>query len=103
MSESLAILPAQPGSLDLQDFQAALETLPEDQKEALLLVGASGFSYEEAAQICGTAPGTVKSRVSRARTRLNEILAIQSDVPTSQDPQHLASNAGLTPMSPSRV
>jgi RNA polymerase sigma-70 factor (ECF subfamily) len=41
------------------------------------LVGASGFSYEEAAQICGSAVGTIKSRVNRARTRLAELLAIQ--------------------------
>jgi len=50
--------------------------LPADQCEALLLVGASGFSYEEAAQICGCAVGTVKSRVNRARNRLAELMAI---------------------------
>ena len=51
--------------------------LPPDQREALILVGASGFSYEEAANICGCAVGTIKSRVNRARTRLADLLAIE--------------------------
>ncbi len=54
-----------------------LVQLPDDQSEALLLVGASGFSYEEAAKICGCAVGTIKSRVSRARTRLAELMSIE--------------------------
>ena len=57
----------------------ALSTLPEDQREAIILIGASGFSYEEAAEICGCAVGTIKSRVSRARTRLQEILKISGE------------------------
>ena len=52
--------------------------LPSDQREALILVGASGFSYEEAAGICGCAVGTIKSRVNRARTRLAELLHVNS-------------------------
>ena len=72
----LSVPPAQDGVLDLSDFRRALAELPDDQREALLLVGASGFSYEEAAGICGCAVGTVKSRVSRARSRLQEILGI---------------------------
>ena len=52
--------------------------LPGEQREALILVGASGFSYEEAAMICGCAVGTIKSRVNRARTRLAELLSIES-------------------------
>ncbi len=50
--------------------------MPADQREALILVGASGFSYEEAANICGCAVGTIKSRVNRARTRLAELMSI---------------------------
>jgi RNA polymerase sigma-70 factor (ECF subfamily) len=50
--------------------------LPDDQREAVILVGASGFSYEEAAAICGCAVGTIKSRVNRARNRLAEIMSI---------------------------
>jgi len=60
----------------LADFNAALATLGDEQREALVLVGASGFSYEEAAAICGCAIGTVKSRVNRARARLAEVLAL---------------------------
>ena len=61
----------------LSDFRRALVQLPPDQREALVLVGASGFSYEEAAEICGCAVGTIKSRVSRARNRLGELLGLE--------------------------
>jgi RNA polymerase sigma-70 factor, ECF subfamily len=71
---SLAVQPEQYGHLDMADFKTALLTLPPDQREALVLVGAEGFSYEEAAQICGCAVGTIKSRVNRARNRLVELL-----------------------------
>ena len=54
--------------------RGARASCPPDQREALILVGASGFSYEEAAEICGCAVGTIKSRVNRARTRLAELL-----------------------------
>ena len=64
-------------SVDPADV-AALAKLPSDQREALILVGASGFSYEEAAGICGCAVGTIKSRVNRARTRLAELMSIES-------------------------
>jgi len=73
---SLISIPDQNARLDLQDFQKALMQLPVDQREALLLVGAQGFSYEEAAVICGCAMGTIKSRISRARARLAELLAL---------------------------
>ena len=55
----------------------ALGELPPDQREALLLVGAEGMSYDEAARICGVAVGTIKSRVNRARRRLAELLEIE--------------------------
>ena len=58
----------------------ALLTLPPERREALLLVGAGGFSYEEAANICGCAVGTIKSRVGRARAALNSMLA-DGDIP----------------------
>lgn len=79
MTARLAVHPAQHGQLDLKDFRSALERLPEDQREAIILIGASGFSYEEAAEICDCAIGTIKSRVSRARTRLQEILQISGE------------------------
>lgn len=72
----LAVLPEQYGHLDLEDFRRALNTLPADQREALILVGAAGFSYEEAANVCGCAVGTIKSRVNRARSRLATLLAV---------------------------
>lgn len=75
----LSVHAAQEGSADLDDFLKALVQLPEDQREAIILVGASGFSYEEAAEICGCAVGTIKSRVSRARNRLQAILGISGE------------------------
>lgn len=56
--------------LELHDFRRALLALPDDQREALILISASGFSHEEAAEIMGCAVGTIKSRVSRARKAL---------------------------------
>ena len=73
----LKVQPEQGSRLDFEDFRTALNQLPHDQREALLLVGASGFSYEEAATICGCAVGTIKSRVNRARSRLATPLAVE--------------------------
>jgi RNA polymerase sigma-70 factor, ECF subfamily len=70
--------PEQNGHLDLKDFARALDQISPDQREALILVGAEGFSYEEAAVVCGCAVGTVKSRVNRARNKIAEIMAITS-------------------------
>ena len=75
---SLSAAPAQGGHMDLLDFRAALQKLPSDQREALILIGASGLSYDEAATICGCAIGTMKSRVNRARNRLAELLSVTS-------------------------
>jgi RNA polymerase sigma-70 factor (ECF subfamily) len=74
---SLKSQPEQTSRVEFQEFREALVKLPPDQREALILVGASGFSYEEAAEICGCAVGTIKSRVNRARSRLSEMLAIE--------------------------
>jgi RNA polymerase sigma-70 factor (ECF subfamily) len=68
----------QHSALDLADFRTALNKLPDEQREVLIMVGASGFSYEEAAAVCGVQIGTVKSRVSRARARLTELLGLSS-------------------------
>ena len=81
----LATAPAQSGHMDLLDFRAALQQLPSDQREALILIGASGLSYEEAAGICGSAIGTMKSRVNRARSRLAEMLSITSGMEFGHD------------------
>jgi RNA polymerase sigma-70 factor (ECF subfamily) len=74
----LSVHPEQQGHLDMRDFRRALDVLPLDQREALVLVGAAGFSYEEAAAISGCAVGTIKSRVNRARTKLTDLLSVTS-------------------------
>ena len=61
-------------ALALDDLRLALAMLPPEQREALILIGAGGFAYEEAAEICNCAVGTVKSRVSRARRTLQSVL-----------------------------
>lgn len=66
--------PQHQGRLEMRDFLSALQALPDEQREALLLIGVSELSYEEAAQVLGTRIGTVKSRVSRARTRLEALV-----------------------------
>ena len=84
--DSLKSPPEQHSRLEFEEFRNALAKLPPDPREALLLIGASGFSYKEAAEICGTAVGTIKSRVNRARTRLSELLAIDSADRFGPDP-----------------
>ena len=70
----LSIAPSQDPQLDFEDLRLALVKLSAEQCEAILLVGAEGFTYEEAARICRTKIGTIKSRVNRARVRLTELL-----------------------------
>jgi RNA polymerase sigma-70 factor (ECF subfamily) len=92
---NLATAPAQSGHMDLLDFRAALQQLPSDQREALILIGASGLSYEEAAGICGCAIGTMKSRVNRARNRLTEMLSISSGDELGHDSSWRAADLAL--------
>ena len=66
--------PTQDWSIAMRALQAGLAQLPDEHREALILVGAAGLSYEEAAEICGCALGTIKSRVNRARARLLKIM-----------------------------
>lgn len=84
---SLTTEPDQIAHLDMADFQSALGTVPEEQREALILVGACGFSYEEAAQICDCAVGTIKSRVNRARRSLADTLGFQEQPQDEQLPR----------------
>jgi RNA polymerase sigma-70 factor (ECF subfamily) len=77
--------PDQQSHLDYEDVRAALVKLPMDQREALLLVGAQGMSYEEAAEVCGVPLGTVKSRVNRARTKLGELLDLNGEAEIGPD------------------
>jgi RNA polymerase sigma-70 factor (ECF subfamily) len=65
-------------TLTMEEVNEAMEHLPGDQKQALMLVGTSGMSYERAAEVCGCALGTIKSRVSRGRTKLRELLVLEA-------------------------
>lgn len=76
---SLMTKPAHDGALAMSDFRAAFAQLTAEQREALILVGAEGFSYEEAAEMCGCAVGTVKSRANRARRRLAELMCLEEN------------------------
>jgi len=81
VAERILTAPAgQEEPIHLSDMHRALLTLPPERREALLLVGAGGFSYEEAAEICGCAVGTIKSRVGRARAALTSMLD-DGDIP----------------------
>jgi RNA polymerase sigma-70 factor, ECF subfamily len=74
---TLIARPEQDSRIEMEEFRQALAKLAEDQREALILVGASGFSYEQTAEICGCAVGTIKSRVNRARIKLAQLLSIK--------------------------
>ena len=76
--DSLKSPPQQHSRLEFEEVRGALAKLLPDQREALILVGAAGFSHEEAAAICESPVGTIKSRVHRARARLVQLLAIDS-------------------------
>lgn len=74
-AERLLVMEAdQEAPLHLSDMEAALLKLSPERREAILLIGAAGFSYEDAARICGCATGTMKSRVARARVELARLL-----------------------------
>ena len=78
-----SVPPDHDGKLELRDLNRALASLSPGQRTALILVSVSGFSYEEAAQICGCAVGTIKSRVARAREMLLDLL--EGRQPMSRD------------------
>jgi RNA polymerase sigma-70 factor (ECF subfamily) len=75
-ARGLTVPGGQESHLDLEDFRKALTKLPAEQREVLTLIGASGLSYEEAAAICEVEIGTIKSRLSRARSRLIRLLGM---------------------------
>ncbi|MEM6888428.1 MAG: RNA polymerase sigma factor [Pseudomonadota bacterium] len=94
----LAEKPAHDGRLAMTDFRDAFAQLSDEQREALLLVGASGFSYDEAAQMCGVAAGTMKSRTNRARQRLAELMQLQDE-----DALELTDDATMSVLSASKA
>ncbi len=79
LAATLSSAPEQEPHLNFRDFQRALAFLNDEQREALILIGAAGFSYDEAAEIVGCSSGTVKSRVNRARAKLVQILSSEAE------------------------
>lgn len=77
LAERMAVKPNHDGVIALAELYRAIKELPVIHQEALNFVGEKGLSYNEAADLCRCAPGTVKSRTSRARRKLREILAIE--------------------------
>lgn len=99
-SEALRAAPEQEGQLEYKEFCSALREIPFDQREALMLVGAAGLSYEDTATLCRTTTGTIKSRINRARSRLAALLSIESVNEIGFDNQTraiMASNRGTDP------
>jgi RNA polymerase sigma-70 factor, ECF subfamily len=82
----LSVRGAQEGSLELNDFRHALDQLPPEHREIIVLVGVTELSYEEAAEICGIPKGTVKSRLNRARAKLVKILGLSGIEEIGPDP-----------------
>lgn len=76
LTARLSTKPDHDGRLALADLATAFAKLPLEQREALLLVGAMGFSVEEAAETCGCAPGTIKSRANRGRKALTQLMGL---------------------------
>ena len=98
-AETLKTYPRQHSRLYFEELRRALANLPASEREALILVGASGFSCKEAAEICGCAVGTIKSRVHRARVKLAELLSIESIDDFGPDQVSRAVVAGAVGMS----
>src|SRR3954468_20617653 len=90
----LAAPPSQDRHVELNDMQRALMHLPAPQREALILVGAGGFAYEEAAEICQVAVGTIKSRVARGRVALETILT-EGSLPSRREHETDVNKAAL--------
>src|SRR5215204_3065764 len=93
-SKILAAPASQDRHIELSDMQRALMHLPQPQREALILVGAGGFAYEEAAEICGCAVGTIKSRVARGRVAL-EALLTEGKLPSRREHENGGGLAAL--------
>ncbi|MFM9862300.1 MAG: sigma-70 family RNA polymerase sigma factor [Micropepsaceae bacterium] len=85
MERVLVTDPSQQASVELTDLKRAMTLLPDEQREALILVGAGGFSYSEAASICGCAVGTMKSRVSRGRHTITSLMNERTQLPQSRE------------------
>ena len=87
--------PAQTGAVEFAELYQALSHLTDEQREAVILVGAGGFSYEEAAQIGGCAVGTIKSRVGRARATLRDLISGETPMDPTERPTSSMANQDL--------
>jgi len=98
LAERILVAPAtQHAGIELKDVEKALHKLPAEQREMLMLIGAGGASYEEAAEIAGCPIGTVKSRLARGRATLS-LLVNGRDEEDLKKPQKITrSHAGLQP------
>jgi RNA polymerase sigma-70 factor (ECF subfamily) len=76
-ANTLVTGPDQVAHAEHQDLRAALSSLPNEMRDALIAVGWSGLSYEQAARACDCPVGTIRSRVHRARERLAALLNIE--------------------------
>lgn len=77
-AEDVGMAPPQPWIAATGALRAALAALPADQRDVVVLIGGFGLSYDECAEVCGCAIGTIKSRLNRARSKLAEALDAQS-------------------------
>ena len=93
----LLVMPAHDGKLAFRDFRRAFLKLSPEHREVLILIGASGFSNEEAAEMTGVAVGTVKSRTSRARKRLAELMGLDEGEQIVDRPDHETQSAMPAP------
>ena len=98
LSDCLAEKPAHDGRMQMTEFRRALGQLSDEQREALLLVGALGFSYEEAASMCNVAVGTIKSRTNRARAQLADMLGYNDE-----ETMEMTDDATMSVISASKV
>jgi len=93
-AEQILSAPAeQTATFALADLQRAMSELPMDQLEAIMLVGPGDHTYDDAAAILGCAPGTVKSRASRARATLGDIMdggKLKMDISDTEDATDIA-------------
>jgi RNA polymerase sigma-70 factor (ECF subfamily) len=93
-ADSIASKPMQVICAEYNELKAALAKLGPTQREVIVMIGAWGFSYDEAAKICGCPTGTIKSRVNRARAELAQLLSIEGPQDFEEDPIIAAAIAG---------
>jgi len=93
-AQTLALAAPQDAISELTDVMRAMDTLPRELREALVLICVEQLSYDEAAAVCGCPVGTLKSRVNRARARLATLIETEPAQALSRQPQHFTCNKG---------